>query len=278
MADSSNVNSEDILQQISEQTNQLAEAEPEVEETQVEVQGEQVEEGAEEQPVETSQEETEQEAEAQAETVTPMRIKYKGKEVDIPAEKIREYVQKGYKVEDTLRQLKEKEREITTKAGGNEPFDFSKANEDFVRQLQENPLGTLMQFNKMTYEQVKTEEVRQRKLDRQFEREMSATIPHWNAIADTYHEYRDEGKEPEIAVALAEADFFKNLYLESKQAGVREGVQKATLKQKAVMPSGGKKATVLDQGTPSVDDISRMTSDQILQKHFGGKVYKNPNW
>jgi hypothetical protein len=37
MADSSNVNSEDILQQISEQTNQLAEAEPEVEETQVEV-------------------------------------------------------------------------------------------------------------------------------------------------------------------------------------------------------------------------------------------------
>jgi hypothetical protein len=274
MADSSNVNSEDILQQINEQTNQLAEAEPEVEETQ-EVQGEQVEEGVEEQPVETSQEETEQEAETQAETGQPLRIKFNGKEIDIPPEKIKEYVQKGYKVEDTLHKLKQEREKISTKQ---EPFDFTKANEDFVRQLQENPLATLMQFNKMTYEQVKTEEKEQRKFDRKFEREMASSIPHWNAIQESYHDYRDEGNDHKTSVALAEADFFKTLYLGSKQEGVKEGVQKATLKQKAVMPSGGKKATVLDQGTPSVKDIQNMTSDQMLKNFFGGKVITNPNW
>ncbi len=169
-----------------------------------------------------------------------MRIKYNGKEIDIPAEKIREYVQKGYRVEEKLRELKEKEAELTSKGQVGE-VDFSKIDEDFVAELQKSPVRTLMQFTKTILETTEKERQQQRKFERTFER-----------------------------------DFFANLYLESKQKGIDEGVKKQTLKQKAQIPSGNKKGSTPTE-MPSMKDIKNMTSDQMAQA-LGLKFTKNAGW
>ena len=172
-----------------------------------------------------------------------------------------------------MRELKEKEKELVGKV--QEPIDYSKLNEDFVKQLQENPVQTLMQFTKMVNETAEQERARQRKMDKALEREMATTIPHWNAISDGYHDRRDEGHDHQTAVALAERDLFINLYLESKQKGVQEGEKKAILKQKAIIPGGNKRG---DSGASSdAGDVKNMTSSEMA-KAMGFKFTKHPDW
>jgi hypothetical protein len=155
-----------------------------------------------------------------------------------------------------------------------QPPDFTKLNEDFVKQLQENPVATLLQFTKMVNETSEQERVRQRKMDKALEREMASSIPHWNEISDSYHDRRDEGHDHQTAVALAERDLFINLYLESKQKGVQEGEKKAILKQRAIIPGGNKRG---DSGTPDVKDMRNMTSSEMA-KALGMKFTKHPDW
>ena len=275
IADSSEMNSADVLQQIREQTSDLAtgESQEETETQDFEVQAEQETQEEEEQPEETTQEvETEQEAEPQAQPETDRRIKVDGKEIEIPPEKVKEYLQKEYKFEERMRELKEKEKELAGKT--QESIDYSKLNEEFVKQLQDNPVQTLMQFTKMVNETAEQERARQRKMDKALEREMATTIPHWDAISDGYHDRRDEGHDHQTAVALAERDLFINLYLESKQKGVQEGEKKAVLKQKAIIPGGNKRG---DSGPPDVKDIKTMTSSDMA-KALGMKFTKHPDW
>jgi hypothetical protein len=278
-ADSSDLNSADIMQQIREQTSNLETGEPQ-EETiteEFEVQGETEEQPVEEQPVETVQAEaeTEQVSEAQAAAEEALRIKYKGKDVDIPSEKIKEYVQKGYRMEERERELREKEKSLMAQQQPQQ-VDYNKINEDFVKQLQENPVATLMQFTKMVNETTEQERKQQRKMDKALEKDMAANIPHWDAIQDAYRDYRDEGYDPKMSLALSEADFWKYLALESKQKGVQEGEKKTILKQKAIIPGGNKKGASLNE-SPSVKDIGNMTSSD-LAKSLGLKYVKHPDW
>ena len=284
VADSSRgKSSEDILKQIQEQTSKLeaAKSEETTEEEVVEAQEEKETETQEEQQAETSEEveetaeeETKTESKAKTEAEPSYRIKYKGREVEIPPDKVKDYIQKGYRVEEKLKELNEKEKSLMADM---EKADFSKMNEEFVKNLQDNPLGTLMQSFKVMREVERGEEKRQRKIDRAFEKDMSENLPHWNAIQDAYHEYRDEGFDPNIAVAKAERDFFASLYLESKQKGVEEGEKKAALKQKAVIPGGSKKGATVTPGTLTAKDIKSMTSDQMA-KALGLKIVKHPDW
>jgi hypothetical protein len=282
MADSSTMTSSDILKEIEEQTSQLVEGgvQEEVQEEVLAPVEEESQETATEETQETSEqtqaiEETQETLATEEQTETPLRIKYKGKEIDVPAEIIREYVQKGYRVEEKLRELKEKEAELTSKGQVGE-VDFSKIDEDFVAELQKSPVRTLMQFTKTILETTEKERLQQRKFDRTFEREISASLPHWEAIKDGYHEYKDEGYDHKTSVAMAERDFFANLYLESKQKGIDEGVKKQTLKQKAQIPSGNKKGSTPTE-MPSMKDIKNMTSDQMAQA-LGLKFTKNAGW
>jgi len=281
MADSSTMNSEDILQQINEQTSELEEGEVQEESLEeLEPQREQAEETAEEEVRETSgeiQEETKETSEVASPLEDLRRIKYKGKDIELPEEKLKEYIQKGYKVEETLRELKEKERELAMKAQQFQSVDKTKLNDDFVRQLQESPLETLVQLNKITYEQARQEEIQQRKLDRALEREMRKNLPHWEAISDAYHEYKDEGHDHKTALLLAERDMFANLYIESKQKGVMEGEKKAALKQKAQIPASSKRGETLNERIPSMKDLQNMTSDQLM-KALGLKITRHPDW
>lgn len=281
MADTTQMtSSDDILKEIMVETSKLADGgeQEEIQEENLAPVEEESQEAETEETQETSEvqpEETQETSEIEEQTETPLRIKYKGKEIDVPAEKIREYVQKGYRVEEKLRELKEKEAELTSK-GQVAEIDFSKIDEDFVAELQKSPVKTLMQFTKTILETTEKERQQQRKFDRTFEREISASLPHWEAIKDGYHEYKDEGHDHKTSVAMAERDFFANLYLESKQKGIDEGVKKQTLKQKAQIPSGNKKgSTPIDM--PSMKDINNMTSDQMA-KALGLIFTKNPGW
>ena len=107
-ADSSEMNSADVMQQIREQTSDLVTGEVQEEETTTEFQAEQEVQGEEEQPEETTEEqvETTQEAEPQVQPETDRRIKVDGREIEIPPEKVKEYLQKGFKFEEKMRELK----------------------------------------------------------------------------------------------------------------------------------------------------------------------------
>lgn len=277
MADSSTMtSSDDVMKEIMEQTNQLAEGGGQEEATEeLAPTEEQTEEAVEEQSAETSEqtEETQQTSEAETKTETPLRIKYKGREVDIPDEKIREYVQKGYRYEEKVRELNDQFR---TK-GSDEPVDFAKIDEEFVSELQKSPVKTLMQFTKTILDATDRDRQQQRKVDRAIEKEFSANIPMWDAIKEDYQDYRSEGHAPNVALKLAQGDFFQSRFFDSKQKGIEEGAKKQAMKQKAQIPSGSKKAAVAGSTNLSEKDLANMTSDQ-LAKALGLTFVKNPGW
>lgn len=274
MADSSTMNSSDILKQIQEQTSNLETGEPteELEAQPFEAQEEETQEQAAEQPEETSQEATQAESQPEPENEPPLRIKYKGREVEIPPEKIKEYVQKGYRYEEKVQELKTK----TIPATQSEQIDFSKLDEEFVAELQKSPVKTLMQFTKTVFDSTEKERMSQRKVDRAIEKEFAANIPMWDAIREDYQDYRSEGHEPSTALKLAQGDFFTSQYFDSKQKGVEEGEKKAILKQKAKIPTGGKKG-VSPTTELSEKDLRKMSSSD-LAKALGLTFVKHPDW
>jgi hypothetical protein len=267
--------SNDVLKEIMEQTSNLEQG-GQVEETEetVSVQGEQETQPEVEQLQETSPQEETQEASPQeeAEEQPPMRIKYRGKEVDIPADKIREYVQKGYRYEDKVKELNAQLRQPAQ----SEQIDFTKLDEEFVSELQKAPVKTLMQFTKTILDSSEKERAQQRRIDRAIEKEFSANIPMWDAIREDYQDYRSEGYDPATALKLAQGDFFAFQYFDSKQKGIQEGEKKAVLKQKAAIPSGSKKAATLGQ-IPSEKDLRTMSSSE-LAKALGIPFVKHPDW
>lgn len=280
MADSSIMNSEDVLQQINEQTSQLVEGggqeeavEEEVlapvEEESQETVGEETQETSEQ---EQAQEETKEASEAEEQTESSLRIKYKGKDIEIPKEKIVEYAQKGYRYEEKVKELKDQFQQQVPKS---EQIDFSKIDEEFVAELQKSPVKTLMQFTKTILESTEKERTEQRKVDRAIEKEFSANVPIWDAIREEYQDYRSAGHDPATALKLAQGDFFTSQYFESKQKGVEEGVHKQILKQKAAIPSSSKKGATTSE--PSLKDIKGMTSTD-LAKAMGIPYVKHPDW
>ena len=278
MADSSQGNSsDDILKQIQEQTSNLEEGvvQDDAVEEELAPQEEEAEETVEEQPDETTQEEeaTQTETETEEKAEPPLRIKYKGKEVDIPTEKIREYVQKGYRYEEKVQELN-KQHQTTQK---DDQIDFAKIDEEFVSELQKSPVKTLMQFTKTILDSTEKERAGQRKVDRAIEKEFSANIPMWDAIREDYQDYRSEGYDPSTALRLAQGDFFTSQYFESKQKGVEEGEKKATLKLKAKIPGGNKKQAAATQNSLSEQDLAKMSSTD-LAKALGLKFVKHPDW
>lgn len=277
MADTTNMtSSDDVLKEIMVETSKLANGGEQKETEEFAPTEGETYETEEEQSAETSgqaEEETEQTSETEEEVKPPLRIKVKGKEVDIPHDKIKEYVQKGYRYEEKVRELNEQFRGKVS----NEPIDFEKIDEEFVSELQKSPVKTLMQFTKTILDTTEKERQQQRKIDRAIEKEFSANIPMWDVIKDDYHDYRSEGYDPATALKLAQGDFFQSQYFDSKQKGIEEGAKKQALKQKAQIPSGSKKGTALDSANLSGKDIQNMTSDQ-LAKALGLRFIRNPGW
>ena len=276
MADTTQMtSSDDVLKEIMVETSKLAEGgEQEVVTEELAPTEEQTEEAVEEQSAETSEqtEETQQTSETEEDVKPPLRIKVKGKEVDIPDDKIREYVQKGYRYEEKVKELND---QFKVK-GSDEPVDFAKIDEEFVSELQKSPVKTLMQFTKTILDSTDRERQQQRKVDRAIEKEFSANIPMWDAIKENYQDYRSEGHAPNVALRLAQGDFFQTKFLDSKQKGIEEGAKKQALKQKAQIPSGNKKAAAVGNDL-SLKDINNMTSAE-LAKALGLTFVKTPGW
>lgn len=281
-ADTSAMNSEDVLQQIKEETSRLAEGtgEPvnlqEELQTEEEPQGDQAEvQAQDEQTEETSGEEETTQSQTDEEVLEELRrIKYRGKEIVLPKDlsKLKEYIQKGYKVEDTIHQIRQQNQPAT------QDIDFSRLDEEIQNQVAKEGLTkTLLTFTQTVIEAKERERSEQRKVDKLVERDMQKNVPHWDAIVDTYREYREQGLPYEAALAKSEADLFKRLWMTSTETGVREGAKKQQLKDQAKIPSGAKKGTVGMERTVSPKDVEKMTSEELL-KYMGLEVVKHPQY
>lgn len=280
MTDSSEVKSTDVLSQIMEQTSQLEVGDPANEGmTEISFDGaEQDASGSEEQAEDTSQtppgEETVSDSGTTRISEELRRIKYYGREVVIPEDKVKEYLQKGYRVEEKMKELNEKERLLAEQTPENVNMEQLEA--EFVKSLSQKPLTTMLQLTKMVNEQAEANRKKQASFDRKIESELASNIPHWDAIKGSYHSYREEGLDPKVAVALAESDLFKSLYLEASEQGIKEGAKRQSLKEKAVFPDGSKKGST-SGGQLSQNDLKKMSSND-LAKAMGIPFKKYADW
>ena len=280
--DSSKATSDDLRKQIGEQTSFLAEADspdappgPETGEL-VEVEGE-TEASEESTEGKTSEEETTKETPKEEDKGKLFKLKVEGKEEWLPEEKIIEYAQKGRFLEKERAKQKEQLEQVRkTQPPTEVPFDRKKVNEDFVNKLQEDTFGTMLEFVSTFNQQARQQEIGEKRVDREFIRDKEETVPHWKDMKPLYDEFREFGRDRDTAFAMAEADYFKSLYLSNYQKAIAEGEKRAKLKSKAAIPISEKKgASPGKSGLPSDKDLSGMTSDQIA-KYL--RVTKTPGW
>jgi hypothetical protein len=279
--DSSKATSEELRKQIGEQTSFLAEADspdappgPETIE---------LAEGKEE--PETPEEPTEGETpEGETTEATPkegdkgklFKLKVEGKEEWVPEEKVIEYAQKGRFLEKERQKQKEQLEQVRKAQPPAEiPFDRKKINEEFVSKLQDDTFGTMLEFVSTFNQQNKQQEIAEKRQEREFMRDREETVPHWKDMKPLYDELRDLGRDRDTAFAMAEADYFKSLYLSNYQKAIAEGEKRAKLKKKVEIPIGEKKGAGIKTGLPSDKDLSKMTSEEIA-KHL--KFTRNPGY
>lgn len=263
-----------------------------IEETEVEVEAEAVE-----TPVETEPETTAEETTTEEVAETPevkeeepkepsYKLKVEGREEELPLPKVLEYAQKGRYLEREMAKLKA-EREALKKEQPNQvanPFSnmpVEKVNEWLIKELNENPMATLMNLNMMANQQVKAQEVAERKADKEFEIDKAADNSDiWPHIKSTYRDLRDVGYSREQAFAMAEADFWKDVAVKASRNAETKTKKKVEAKKKADMPMGDKRTKPTVSTVPSAEERSKMTAAELkkaLQK-AGVRVVKNPGW
>jgi len=254
--------SDELRKQLNEQTTDLEAAEPEEETAEaVEETLETEEESTEEKP--SKEKETPEDTAKEEEKEKLYKIKVEDKEEWIPESKMREYAQKGRFLEKERRRMKEAEKLQKTEQTIPQTFDKAKLNEEFMKELQDDTLGGLYKFYQQARELERQQEKEERRAERQFQAQVESEVPFWKEIKPIYEELRDIGHDKEKAFAMAEADYFKQLYINSIQKGRDEGEKKAELKRKAQLPIGEKRVSETAGQLPSEDEMRKMSSSQL---------------
>lgn len=261
---------------------------------QTEVEGEETAVVAEEaEAVEATPEEslTEQEETSQAEETTPevkeetkaeklYKLKVKGKEVEVPEDKLINLAQMGEDYNLKMASLKKWEEELQQKASaqtatpfGNMPVE--KVNEFLIEELNKNPAMTLVNLNNMLNENREAQAREQKKAEREYKNKMAETFGDlWHAIKPMYEDYREDGQSREAAFAMARADFYQDIANRALSKGMEKGKKKAEARMKAEIPSGTKK-TKISTGLPTPEQSKKMSSKEMA-KYL--KRFQNPGW
>ena len=269
------MSSEQLKQLLAEQTS-AAVAEPApVEEKAEAEETEQAEEAKSESTEETpSKEETTEETKAEESDAKVRKIKVEGKEIEIPAEKELEYIQKGYHYEKKMAELKAQREELAKLQQPAQPAPLQQqfTREQIIDELKkrfdtvDNAIPTIFEMIQTGIMADKELSRQERRANLQFELEKSESVPHWDSIKSRYEILRDLGESREQAFLKAENDYYKSLYVNAHKRGVEEGSKKADLKQKAQMPGvESKSSTRRMTAEPSLADLQKMSARDLAK-------------
>jgi len=236
-----------------EETEEREEAVTETEETREETK-----------PDETEESETEKEVKSREETEEPRyKLKVEGKEEELPLPKVLEYAQKGRYLEREMKKLKDERERLKgerREATPSLPQNAEQMNDWFVKEVQANPVPTLLNVIKFGLDQEKEKDKQERSKDTEFELEKSDEHGElWKDIGPRYRKFRDLGFSRDESEAKATADFWKDTAIFALQKGRKEGTKKQKMKQAAEIPSGEKR-TGTSTGIPSPDQLKGKSS------------------
>jgi len=264
------MSSEDLKQLLAEQTSALVtEANSEVVATE-ELPSQTVIPPTEEEP---APQETPSETKSEPEAKT-VKLKVEGKEVEIPEDKVLEYAQKGFHYEKKMADVKNQRAELERlksehPAPSPSPFTPDQIKAELAKRFEtvETAIPTIIEMINAGIENRENMSKQERIADLQFDIDKTADVPHWPAIKTSYERMRLLGESRESAFLKAENDYFRTLYVNAHKAGVKEGTDKAKLKEAADLPGGGKRETTVarEQTGPTDAQLRSMSSAELAK-------------
>ena len=207
------------------------------------------------------------------------KLKVKGQVREFTEDEMIARAQMGEDYNIKMQKVREKERELEQKAtqsGG--PFgnvDPQKFNEFLIKNLNEDPGGTLLNLYGVMEQNKEKSRLEEKRQEREFKNTAAEQFgDQWAFIRGDYEEYREEGHSRETALALSQANFYRTIAEKAMERGMKKGAKKADAKLRAEIPSGTKK-TKVTTGLPTPEQAKKMTSKE-LAKYL--KRFQNPNW
>jgi len=230
---------------------------------------------------ETKEEETTEEVETPPKkTETLHKLKVEGKEEEWPYEKVIAFAQQGRFLEKEKQRLNEERRKMDEERSKipqpQQMIDPAKAKEAFFNALAEDPFGTLGMAYKTLQSNEQAATAEEKRAERAFINSRKEADPEtWEIIKTIYEGFREDGHPKEQAYLMAENELLRRALSTAKQKGVKEGTEKAKLRDKAVIPTGQGKTKVKGK-VPSPEEFKKLSSKEML-KHLP-RAAPHPDW